>query len=480
VPAVLFEVLSHQNYDDMKFMLDPRFRRDMARSIYKGMLKFLGTEYGFEPVVTPLPPDHVAVETIGPGRVRVSWRPVDDPLEPSAGASGFVVYKRTGDGGFDNGIAISESTRFSAEFVLPDVDAIHSFRATATNAGGESMPSAVVAVRTGKPGAPRALIVDAFDRISPPALVSMGQDSVPGSIANSMREGADRAIDRGVGDNWSVGLTGDQHDFDRSHAWLGNDTPFTNDHPGHGSSYADLEATRELGNSSDFVARHGSAFAACGWAFDSASAAAVSDPVASTTLARYRVVDWLLGEQRTVTPPPAFDGKAGAADRMKPEFRAWQQQHQEVLRNYLAGGGRLLVSGVYVATDLVLPGSATAADRAFLKETLQCAWMTDRASRTNSVEPSSTDGPFKRAKAFRISSGTGEDGVYGVESPGGIEGLPKQPPAVLRYSDGKTGAAVASDAGGGKRIVLAFPFECVVGAETRATLMKAALDYLDR
>jgi hypothetical protein len=51
---------------------------------------------------------------------------------------------------------------------------------------------------------------------------------------------------------------------------------------------------------------------------------------------------------------------------------------------------------------------------------------------------------------------------------------------VLRYSDGKTGAAVASDAGGGKRIVLAFPFECVVGAETRATLMKAALDYLDR
>ena len=72
-----------------------------------------------------------------------------------------------------------------------------------------------------------------------------------------------------------------------------------------------------------------------------------------------------------------------------------------------------------------------------------------------------------------------EDGVYPVENPGGIEGLPKQTPACLRYVDGLAGAAVASDQGGGKRIVLAFPFECVVGKQARKELLGRALDYLE-
>ncbi len=40
-PAVLLELLSHQNLADQKFGLDPRFRFQVSRSVYKGILKYL-------------------------------------------------------------------------------------------------------------------------------------------------------------------------------------------------------------------------------------------------------------------------------------------------------------------------------------------------------------------------------------------------------------------------------------------------------
>ena len=46
VPAVLLELLSHQNALDMRFMLDPRFRFDVGRAIYKSILRFLSVPPG--------------------------------------------------------------------------------------------------------------------------------------------------------------------------------------------------------------------------------------------------------------------------------------------------------------------------------------------------------------------------------------------------------------------------------------------------
>src|SRR5205814_9807291 len=143
----------------------PRFRS--ARAMYKGMLRFLASEYGFEPVVTPLAPDHLQVVTQGPDRVRVSWAAVEDALEATAKPDGFIVYRRDGDGGFDNGTLTKEP---SAEVMLADPNAIYSFRVTSFNAGGESFPSEILAVRTGTENLKRALIVNAFDRICAPAM----------------------------------------------------------------------------------------------------------------------------------------------------------------------------------------------------------------------------------------------------------------------------------------------------------------------
>ena len=43
VPTMLLELLSHQNFNDMKYALDPRFRFTVSRAIYKGILKYLAT-----------------------------------------------------------------------------------------------------------------------------------------------------------------------------------------------------------------------------------------------------------------------------------------------------------------------------------------------------------------------------------------------------------------------------------------------------
>lgn len=475
VPAALVELLSHQNYDDMKFALDPRFKFDVARAIYKGMLRFLAAEYGLgEPVIAPLSPKGIEARAVAADRVRVSWQPVLDPLEPSAAPTGFVVYRRTNDGGFDNGILVTSGN--SVELTVPKASGdIQGFRVTAVNEGGESMPSSVASVRIGGKDAKRVLIVDAFDRVCGPAMVTIGQGK---------HEGADRSMDRGVGDKWMVGLTGDQYDMDRGHAWEG-DSPYSNDNPGHGASSADMEARQEIGNSHDVVAAHADALSRAGWAFDTVAASALGSDLAAITtptgaLGKYAMVDWVLGEQRTTMPPPAHDGKTSAGDRMKPEFKAWPAAHQKLVRDYLAGGGRLLVSGAYVAADLVTSPLASPEDRAFLKDVLRCTYLTDHATKTNNVLPSRTKGAFSRLGRLHISSGPGEDGVYGVENAGGIDGLPKEAPAALRYADGAVGAAVTASTGKGRRVVLAFPLESVVGAAQRAALMKAAMDYLEK
>lgn len=465
-PAALLELLSHQNYDDMKFGLDPQFRFDVARAIYKGMLRFLATEYSFIPVVQPLPPDHLKVQTLGPDAIRVSWQVVRDPLEPSAQPAGYVVYCRQDNGGFDNGTRVDGEEKTYVDVPVANPGTILSFRVTAVNAGGESFPSETLSACIGEAGAPRAIIVSGFTRLAPPAML-------PGRL-----EGAHRWIDRGVGDHWTCGLTGDQYDFDRSHPWLGNDTPFTNDNPGHGASYGDLEKKQELGNTFDYAVRHGRSLTACGWGFDSVSAQALAaDPAAATMLARYKVVDWLLGEQRTTMPPEAHDGQHGAADKMKPRFQTWPRSHQKIVREYLGAGGRLFVSGAYVATDLMNSPLSATEDKAFLKDVLHCTYITDHGSRTNDIAPSPAAGPFEGMPVLHVSSGLGEDGVYGVELPGGIDG-PDKKEGVLRYTDGDVGAAVASSTGTARRVILGFPFECITGEANRTELLSRVLSYL--
>ncbi|MDP2115684.1 MAG: xanthan lyase, partial [Bacteroidota bacterium] len=131
VPVVLSELLSHQNFADMVHAYDPRFKFDVSRAYYKGILKFLAFQNGQKYVVQPLPVDHFQMSLEGKN-IRLSWSPVADELEPTSIAKSYKVYTRIEAGGFDNGRKVNEPT-----LILNDLKpgVIYSFKVTAMNEG---------------------------------------------------------------------------------------------------------------------------------------------------------------------------------------------------------------------------------------------------------------------------------------------------------------------------------------------------------
>lgn len=463
VPTIILEALSHQNYDDMKFALDPMFRHDWARAIYKGILRFLATEYGYEPVVAPLPPRLLSAR-VENGQVHLEWEPVIDGLEPSATPSGYIVYRRAGHkGGFDGGTYVGAGTSAVLPLKTTSPDSIETFCVSAVNEGGESAPSDAYPVSTGQ--GRRVLIVHCFDRVSAPALVA-ARSSERDSLGGSGWEGAVRSSDRGVADGWNSPLVGDQFDFDREHAWLDNDSPYTNEHPGHGASYGDWETTRELGRTADLADRHARVLAALGYGVDTVHGSRAPALAADSVSHRYEVVDLLFGEQRTTLPPPAHESGQGDADRLAVRFEVWPNALRDWTRELTSQPLRILVSGAYVATDAVIGPAASIASREFVARTLACRWTCAAASRTGDVI--AIGEPLR----FHISRGAGEDGVYAVESPGGLMPASKTGKTLLRYADTGIGAAVKDVVGRATVITLGFPLECVTSDEARRALVK--------
>src|SRR5690606_33179181 len=74
VPAMLLELLSHQNLADQRYGFDPRFRFHVSRAVYKGILRYLADASGSDYVVHPLPVSHFSIEPVEGKRVRLSWR----------------------------------------------------------------------------------------------------------------------------------------------------------------------------------------------------------------------------------------------------------------------------------------------------------------------------------------------------------------------------------------------------------------------
>lgn len=63
VPSMILELLSHQNFADLKLGHDPRFKFTVGRSVYKSILKYLSTMHGTDYVVQPLPVNNFAIHS---------------------------------------------------------------------------------------------------------------------------------------------------------------------------------------------------------------------------------------------------------------------------------------------------------------------------------------------------------------------------------------------------------------------------------
>ncbi len=448
VPASLLELLSHQNFKDMQYSLFPQFRFDVARAIYKGMLRFLATEYDEDYVVQPLPISHFSAEFVNDTDVRLDWKPVLDPLEPTAAPEKYVVYVQREGFDFDNG-RLADSTTFMIKNLEPNV--IYSFKVTAINAGGESMPSEILSVcRTSSPEKP-VLVVNGFDRVSPPEIIAR-----PGF------KGFATFLDEGVLDKIGFNYVGGQFDFDPHSLWRSNDAP------GHGASHANLEAQLIAGNCFNYPQIHGDAIRRAGFSFVSCSDEAVMDGFVD--LKNYKIVDLILGEEKQIRQPET-NSENNPALAINRNYQAFPFSLRKKIREFLTEGGNLFVSGAHLISDLMSFPPDSLDNYMFARDVLKLAWQTDHAAVTGEVF--CVDSLFfDRFDTLSFNTDFRDD-IYRVESPDAFDPI-GEAKVLFRYSENRFCAAT-SYFGDYGLVVLGFPFETITDANQRNKFMAKIL-----
>ena len=442
VPTMLLELLSHQNFADMRLGHDPRFKFLVSRAVYKGILRYVSSQYDLPYVVQPLPVEAFAAEFAAAGEVALSWSPAMDPLEATAAPTGYVVYTRVDDGGFDNGRYV-DKPRLT---VRQEPGRMYSYRVTAVNEGGESFPSETLAACRVSDEKGCVLIVNGFDRVS-----------APQSERNDSLAGFRMDLDGGVADRQDIAFIGAQRVFDLAQARCNVDSVAL------GACACDWETDVIGGNTFDYPALHGRSVAAAGYSFCSASARAVER--GEVSLEAYPAVDLILGKQRTT---PLGRGVCEAA------FRTFPPELQAVLRRYLAGGGGLFASGSYVAADLWAEGTPEEG-RAFAREVLRIDSDGGHPSDRGRVRVMTSDASFSRGE-YRFNTEYRRD-RYVVERADALKPAGAGAFAVMRYDDSGRTAAVACDAGG-RTFVAGFPFESIPDGVQRDRLMRDVLRFL--
>lgn len=440
-PSMLLELLSHQNFYEMKFALDPRFRFDISRSIYIGMLKFLSSQYGLDYVVQPLPPNHFSAILKTSGEVELSWKPQVDESEPTASAEKYILYTRIDNGGFDNG-RIVETNKINLNDLKSGT--IYSYKVTAVNAGGESFPSEILSVCWTKESPNPILIVNGFDRIS--AASSFNSDKFSGFT---------NFIDEGVPDKYELGFTGTQFNFNPDSKWE------TDDNPGHGASHSNYESKIIAGNSFDFVYLHGKAIKENGFSFCSSSDESIMS--SDVNLNNFKMVNLIFGEEKKTASPKYKD---------KIDFEVYPDNLKQKISDYLNNGGKLFISGSYIGTDLY--SDKDSVQIKFANDVLKYRLKTGHAAKTGKVFSVNSDF-IGRGLQFSFNQDF-NDKIYKVEAPDEI-GPVKGSEVLLRYSENEFSAAVGYNKDYGV-VSFGFPFETIIGNAERTMIMKSVLNYL--
>lgn len=430
VPTMLLELLSHQNFADMRYGLDPRFRFLICRAIYKGMLRYICFQNKQEPIVQPLPPDRLYTELVETNKVRIGWKAVQDTLEESASPTAYILYSRKDSGGFDNGTLVK-----GEEIILPiETGIIHSYKVAAVNKGGISFPSEIVSVYRSPKGEKdkTVLIVNGFDRISGPDSFESAADSLAGFLY---------AVDRGVPYLNDIAFIGDQFEFRRSATWN------SNDNNGHGDSYNNYAGQVIAGNTFDYPFIHGQAMAETGYSFVSCSHKSLAEGVVKPDT--YPIIDLILGKQRQPVITPVL---------------------QDTLRGYLAQGGNLLVSG----TNLFSDSWGNAQDRTFVEEVLKGKLASRNASKEGIVNScASPYGYINGRYTFRTRP---NPICYSIESVDGVLPADKLAHTILRYPENNIGAGIVYE-GKYRTCLLGFPFEALQTPSERNRLMESILRF---
>ena len=432
VPTSLIEFMSHQNFADMKYALDPAFRFTVSRSIYKAIGRFVAERKGRKFIVQPLPVKDFAITRVKKGTYKLEWEPVKDKLEPTADADKFIIMERTGDELGFHKIGETNSRHFN---VKVSDNKIHSFRIIAINDGGTSFPSETLALREG--GDKPILIVNGFTRVAAPVSASYGDEAGFYSIN-----------DFGVPHIRDISFIGYQTEFRRSAG------------ESFGKSNGDYASTVIAGNTFDFPYIHGKSIAASGKGFVSSSVGALEKGLVD--LKDYQTVDLILGKQKTSMTGFGFSGL---------KYTAFPEKIQEKLLQFTKGGGDLLVSGAYIASDLFDERSPEGS-RSFARNVLGIEQNQGPRSETGSLNVANNDFKVKNIGY----SNTLNEKTYIIENPD-IFSATEGGEVIYRYSDTQLPAVVYNKKGKSKIIVSAIPFETMEETQ-RDMIMKDFLNNL--
>lgn len=427
VPSAILETMSHQNFNDMVLGEDPNFKFDLARSVYKTIARFVNGMHGRPTVISPLSPENFSVQLNG-SQANLSWTPQYDPQEPTATPTRYVLYTAIGKAGFDNGVVINKPS--ATVNLHPGV--VYRFRVTAANAGGESFPSETMAAVYEPRATQTVLVVNGFHRLSGPAVVN-----------NETEQGFDLSSDIGVSYGVTAGWNGRQLNFNKR----SGDTEGPN---GLGYSGNELAGRFIAGNDFNYSVVHAEAIASA-HRYNVVSCSSKAIENGKVKLDDYPVVDLILGLERYQPSAVRF-------------YKTFTPTMQQKISGYVNHGGRMLVSGAYVATDM-----SDADDVNWLQRTFHL--MSGGPVRTDSING---------------INGMGLSGIdfcrqlnpkqYAVQQADCL--LADAPAAcVMQYADGAS-AAVGYDGNDYKTLVMGFPFESICDGGIRANIMRGILAFL--
>lgn len=429
VPSAIIETMSHQNFADMRRGLDPNFRFTLARSLYKTILRFVNGNHSVPSVVQPLPVSNFRIERNSSGGLRLSWIAEKDEQEPTAVPTSYIVYTSEDGMGFDNGTVVyTSSFDFEAKKGVN-----YCFKVTALNRGGESFPSETLAAYLSKSAhAKDILVVDGFSRLSGPAVVD-----------DYSRQGFNLGSDIGVSYGLTAGWNGRQQCFDKSRA--GSE--------GEGSlGYCgdELAGRFIMGNNRDGSVCHVKDIAMSG-AYNVVGCSLEALDNNLVKLDHYNLVDIAFGLQRN-------DGHSLVV------YKTFSETLQSKLRSYAKSGGRILVSGAYVGSDMTQPH-----ERSFMSDVLKTTFTgTDTNAGNNMVDGLGLSFDIIRQINDRHFAATSVDRIAACDG---------RSFAAMRYQDGST-AGVAYDGTDYKSFVMGYPYECINNVRTRQQVMKGLLGFL--
>jgi len=429
IPSAILEMLSHQNFPDMKMGQDPNFKFTMARSIYKTILKYIASQHGCPYTVEPLQPKDFNIKFIDGNKIKLSWTPQEDPQENTAHPTSYNIYTSTGQSDFDNGANTgNSSTSYNIEL---DPDIQYNFKITAVNNGGESFPTEVLSAVFHSPSVPTILIVNGFHRLSAPAVID-----------NETAQGFDLDADPGVSYGLYAGWNGRQIDFDKSK--MGIEGP-----GGLGYGGNELAGKFIAGNDFNYVKTHAEAIASS-HEYNIVSCSSYALESGKVNPQNYSCIDLILGLEKYAPYTLNY-------------YKTFTPQLQKVLAAYTANKGCLLISGSYIGSDM-----QSSEEQKFLSDVLKLSYSpTDSLTKDPSINGLGLNFSIYRDLNKKHYSASHPEILHPIE------------PAycAMQYANGAS-AAIAYKGANSRTFVLGFPFECITSEAARNSIMQGIMNFL--